>query len=228
MGEQVYEGLEAPVLALDVIPQILGYPPRTVLELGANTGSDTFRLLAAFPEATIHCFEPDPRAYAQLERDLHGTRARFYPLAVAASDGPLTFHQSTGDAPWVDTPIPGGWNQSGSIHAPKTHLVAYDWCRFETTITVEGVALDSWADRRSIRDVDFIWADLQGAEHDLIRGGRHVLERTRLLYTEYSDHELYEGQLPLHRLLEMLPGWSILRQYPGDVLLQNMRPRVSA
>jgi hypothetical protein len=83
--------------------------------------------------------------------------------------------------------------------------------------------LDSWAAAEGISKVDFIWADVQGAEIDVIEGGQETLSRTRYLYTEYCDDELYEGQQPLEKLLEQMPGWVVHTRFPGDVLLENER-----
>ena len=66
---------------------------------------------------------------------------------------------------------------------------------------------------------------MQGAEADLIRGGAEVLARTRLLYTEYSEVEMYEGQLDLRRLLELLPDFEPIVRWPTDVLLRNRSPQ---
>ncbi|EGE56154.1 nodulation protein [Rhizobium etli CNPAF512] len=67
--------------------------------------------------------------------------------------------------------------------------------------------------------------DVQGAEADVIAGGNQILMRTRYIYAEYSDHELYEGQLPLRAILELLPSFQVVVEYPrgveGDVLLKN-------
>jgi hypothetical protein len=62
---------------------------------------------------------------------------------------------------------------------------------------------------------------MQGAEGDLISGGRSTLGHTRYLYTEYSDEEWYEGQPNLARLIDMLPNFSVLKRYPMDVLFKN-------
>ena len=76
-----------------------------------------------------------------------------------------------------------------------------------------------------IEHVDFIWADVQGAEVDLVEGGQRTLANTRLLYTEINDIEMYEGQITLEGLLARLPGWSVVKRYPNDVLLRNDRLR---
>lgn len=70
--------------------------------------------------------------------------------------------------------------------------------------------------------VDFIWADLQGAEGDLIDGGQIALTNTRYLYTEYSNDELYQGEIGLQEIINKLPGkWSVVEDYGSDVLLKN-------
>jgi hypothetical protein len=57
----------------------------------------------------------------------------------------------------------------------------------------------------------------------MIRGGQRTLSRTRYLYTEYSDDELYEGQIGLRKILEMLPDFRVVELWQDDVLLQNTR-----
>lgn len=90
-------------------------------------------------------------------------------------------------------------------------------------VTVTTTTLDCWCSEHGIEVVDFIWMDVQGAEADVFKGGPATLSRTRFLYTEYADRELYEGQLDLRRLLKTLRGFRILTRYPGDVLLANRR-----
>ena len=84
------------------------------------------------------------------------------------------------------------------------------------------MGLDTWCDENGIEAIDFIWLDVQGAEMDVIRGGEKVLVKTRYIYTEYSDQELYEGQSPLDQLLNALPAFKIVERYRGDVLLENV------
>jgi hypothetical protein len=69
--------------------------------------------------------------------------------------------------------------------------------------------------------VDFIWADVQGAESDLIEGASGILASTRYFYTEYSNSEWYEGQITLPGLVQMLPDFELVRRYPMDVLFRS-------
>jgi hypothetical protein len=94
---------------------------------------------------------------------------------------------------------------------------------FGGEVEVDAVRLDSLHRRLGLDVVDFVWADIQGAERELILGGRHALVRTRYLYTEYSDHELYEGQPSLNEILALLPEFRLIELWPNNVLLGNRR-----
>jgi hypothetical protein len=62
---------------------------------------------------------------------------------------------------------------------------------------------------------------VQGAEADLIKGGKRALQHTRYFYTEYSNYELYEGQPRLRSLMKLLPDFAIVARYSNDVLFEN-------
>lgn len=208
-------------LNLHHLRRLLGRRPRCILEIGANDGSDSLRLRTVFPKAALHCFEPDPRAFRSLTLKVQGRRIQPHQLAIGAIDGETDFHQSSGMPPDTERSLPDGWDLSGSIRRPLEHLDAHPWCTFDSIIKVPVARLDTWANQHGVEHVDFIWADVQGAEIDLIEGGSTTLANTRYLYTEYSNRELYSGQVNLEGLLAALPAWTVERLYPNDVLLRN-------
>jgi 2-O-methyltransferase len=205
--------------------QLLGTDAPLILEIGANDGAHTNRFVTDFPDCTVYAFEPDPRAAAKFRARGHHPRIHLFEIAIGAQDGEAEFHVSSGlpDAmpAHIRKDYPLGWDQSGSLRAPKTHQTVWPWVKFETVIKVPVRRLDTWAKQNGITAVDLIWADMQGAEGDLIAGGRETLARTRFLYTEYSNDEWYEGQPSLPHLAQLLPDFSILRRYPMDVLFGN-------
>ena len=69
--------------------------------------------------------------------------------------------------------------------------------------------------------VDFIWMDVQGAEHLVIAGGPSTFARTRFCYFEYSDSELYRGQQDLQTLLRALGTYRLLATYENNALAVN-------
>ncbi len=204
---------------------LLGKSDPTILEAGCNDGTDTRVFLELFPDARIYCFEPDERARERF----YAPGAMLYPCAVGGHDGITKFYQSSGlpmplppaEFAEIKARLPKGWDYSGSIRSPKNHKNHHPWCKFCAPIEVPIITLDTWAKFALVEQVDFIWADVQGAEVDMIRGAKRVLANTRFLYTEYSNHELYEGQITLSQILEALPNWTIEQKWREDVLLRN-------
>jgi FkbM family methyltransferase len=183
--------------------------PKVFLELGAHNGSDT-AWMAALPDVVIHAFEPDPRNHPP-------------PLAnVALSRAAVSDHE--GRVPFILSETGWGqpWTYSSSLRQPKNHLLRYP-VTFGKTIEVDAITLDCYARIHGLNIVDFIWADIQGAEGDMIQGGQELLKRTRYLYTEYSDDEMYEGQVSLSEICGMLPEFRVIELWPEEVLLKNQK-----
>ena len=205
------------------LADMVGRDAKTVLDVGANDGGDTLRLLNIFPQATVHAFEPEPRAVTLFRQKVTDSRGMLHELALGAENGTAKFYRSGGAPEGRESEFPQGWHASGSIRPPKEATTVHPWMKFDSQIQVPLMTLDTWAQTTKIDRIDFLWADVQGAEVDLIRGGTETLRRTRYFYTEYSNLEQYEGQLGITQLLQLLPGWSVQEQWPGDVLLRNTR-----
>ncbi|NBW03830.1 MAG: FkbM family methyltransferase, partial [Cytophagia bacterium] len=135
-------------------------------------------------------------------------------IAIGAENGKIIFNQSSG-AEHID---PEGWDHSGSIRKPKSHLEIWPWVTFKQQIEVPIFRLDDWAKDKNLINIDFIWADVQGAEGDLIAGAKQTLNKTRFFYTEFSDEEWYEGQVNFETIEKSLENFSILHKFKNDVL----------
>ncbi|MEM9975577.1 MAG: FkbM family methyltransferase [Pseudomonadota bacterium] len=210
-------------ITFEQIRELVPSPAPVILEIGANDGTDTLRFLECFPRATIHCFEPDPRAAARWRDTVKDTRAHLHQIAIGAADGTATFHQSGGAHRHTQD-----WDYSGSLRAPKAHLDVHPAITFETHIEVPVRALDSWCAEHGIGEIDFMWADVQGAERDLIAGGAKALARTAYLYTEFDNREMYEGQWRLRKIRGHLPHHEVAQKWRKDVLFARLPQRANA
>lgn len=206
-------------ISTDDMRLLIGREDPVILELGCNDGGDSRRLLEAFTGVRLHCFEPDSRPLARF--NIQDSRCVLHQIAIAAEDGPLDLHLSGGlppDGRMTD------WDLSSSIHLPTRHLAVHPWCTFDRTSQVEGRRLDSWlAEHAEIATIDLIWVDFQGAEGDLIRGGRKSLrQKTRYLYTKFCNSPMYEGQITRKQILAQLPEFECIGIFEGyKMLLRN-------
>lgn len=202
------------------IRDLVGTDAPLILEIGAHDGSSTAEFLRAMPNARIFCFEPDPRAIRRHRARLGAdSRVTLMPCAIGRAVGSVRFWQSGG----FEHLHPDGWDHSGSIKKPKGHLGVWPGIRFDNQIEVPLTTLDVFHSAIGMPTVDFIWADVQGAEEDLIVGGQKILRSTRFLYTEYSNEELYEGEINLQGIYDLLVDFTLLSVFEGDVLFKNGR-----
>lgn len=162
-------------------------PPDVIVEAGALDGSDTVRLAAQWPTATVHAFEPVPSAYAQLAAKVDGLpNVRTYQCALAAETGSQEMFISSA-ADGTDRP------DSSSLLAPTGHLDEIPQVRFNTKVMVETWTLDDWAARESLQSVDLMWLDMQGLELSVLKASQKTLATASAVVMEVSRREMYAG-----------------------------------
>lgn len=196
-----------------------------ILEIGCNNGNDSQAFLDTFPGPglRLYCFEPDPRAIAQFKDRIRDPRCELIEAAIAADDGRTVLHMSGGRPPGHPPDL--DWNMSSSIRQPTGHLQMSPWCTFDRKVEVETMRLDTWYKQHpELGTIDFIWADTQGAEVDLINGGRLALDNTRFCFTEFYNTPCYQGQINLAQIIELLgPRWQPMATYENyNVLMRNL------
>lgn len=191
-----------------------------VFEIGSADSNDTVDFLNIFEnQIKIYCFEPEPTnlvlAKQKLSQNL-GKNVFLFEGAISNKSEIVPFNRSR-------TKNPNDLRYSGSLLKPKNHLLEWNWIYFDEFVPVKTITLDDFCQINSINSIDFIWADVQGAEKLLIIGGKKVLKnKVNYLYTEYSNKEYYENQPTLTELLnELGENWVIVQDFGSDVLLKN-------
>lgn len=195
-------------------------PGLTILELGANDGADTTRIinLLALP-FRYYAFEPDKRHWARLGVLACEKPFTFIPQAVGAANGEARFYRS-GGARQPDGPPHA---DSSSLMQPTGITRFYPWMEFHETVA-SVITLDTFCKLHQVNEIDFLWADVQGAELDVVLGGQETFRHVRYFYTEcYQNRTYYAGQPTLDELLAALPGkWHPVFRTATDVLLEQV------
>ncbi len=188
-----------------------------ILEIGANRGTDTEEFLSIFPNAKLYLFEPDPRMIKVLQKKFRKNKKIILEkIALSNVSGKAKFYLS-------ESSTGVGGKDSSSLKEPKKHLEVYPEIKFDRKIFVKTETLDKWAKNEKINLIDFIWADVQGAEKELILGGSKTLnDRTRYFYTEFYNQELYKGQINLKQIKGLLPNFKLVGIWGNNVLFKNI------
>src|SRR3972149_2154443 len=201
------------------VAQLLGKNP-ILFEIGGHLGEDTVHIHSTFKEMSprIYTFEPDPRNVEHIRKVVKFPDCiTFIDKAVGNENRRATFHLSSRE----DRP----WTHSSSLRQPKEHLTVYPWVKFNETVEVDVVRLETFCKENNIPKIDFIWADVQGSENTMIEGAGNLIDGVRFMYLEADDRELYEGQWRISEMVECLSncGWGVARLLAQDILFYNRR-----
>lgn len=163
-----------------------------VLDLGANIGM--FSCVAASKGCHVYAFEPTPST-----RELLKMNQRLYAdfqivaYAVCADIGKASFGCAVADDGDANT----GEN-SLRLKGPESHQIEVD------TITI-----DAFVEQSGLASVDFIKADIEGAERDMLRGARNTLAKFAPKLALCTYHLPDDKEVMEQLILEANPNYVI-------------------
>jgi FkbM family methyltransferase len=201
--------------AYGLIEQYLRSTPRPVIiELGMCNGNHTGMLLNWVYRARYIGFEPDPRNVEKIkELGLH-KMITFFAAAMGNITGPTTFH--------LATPNELGQIGCSSLSAFTPVLTqCWPWLKEQGTVTVPSIRMDDFCRLYDVKYIDFLWMDVQGGERLVFEGARQTIPNIGMIWTEYDGGTLYADSSTLADILKWFPGWNVLADCGGDVLLWN-------
>lgn len=156
-------------------------PTHVIVDIGANIGVFSCFAYLAFPKARIFAYEPNPEAFALLERNVGKCGVVSYEAAVAKEDGVALF--DTGSAITLGT-----LSESGNceVRVLSTKHLADGENIDLLKMDCEGGEWEILADRNLLQRTSTIvmeyhlnaqrsWDQLEGLLHD----GGHVIEKVR-------------------------------------------------
>ncbi len=167
-----------------------------VLDGGAHYGETVDQLLRILPSATVHSFEPNPRAYHRLraEAEHYGERVRTYQVALGATPGRMRLNIARDDQTSSLKPVSQAGRQLFGQRMTTDHCVEVD---VET--------IDRWRAINDVGTVDLLKLDLQGGEVDALRGGSRTLRSdVNLVLAEVHFLPAYDSIPPLRAMLALM------------------------
>lgn len=125
-------------------------PAREIIDLGANVGLATLRLLATHPEARVVAVEADPKLAARLRENVKGLPVTVVNAAIAAESGERTFYRSDSAA----------WANSFDLVDPV-----------QSPMRVSALSLADLVSSQDVKSVDLLKIDVEGAEWEVFGNG---------------------------------------------------------
>lgn len=203
---------------LEKLKEFVKYLPENpiIVEAGANDGTDTLNLSRLWPLAKIYAFEPYPRAYHKLKaRTVSNPMISTYPIALGTKIGVTDFYVSRNPQWHTDDTDPGS---ASSFLPPSKSIWPEPLTFFKEIISVPVTTLDAWARQQGVKNVDFLWLDMQGSEGIMLKESPEILDTVKLIQTEYGIKPYYEGSMVFSDLTAFLESKGFKLIYSiGDV-----------
>jgi FkbM family methyltransferase len=179
----------------------LGVDPKQIVDVGAAEGLWTSECLEVLPEARYLMIDPLEENRAALER-ARGSNPNIsiWTGALGAQAGTLALRASGDQSSFLEGPMTAG----GTIRQVSVRT------------------LDSFLGSELVGPPDFIKADVQGYEIEVLKGAQRCLEAAQLLLLEVSFRRLYVN-CPLAHDVVSYVGARGFRIY--DICTYAQRPR---
>jgi FkbM family methyltransferase len=220
VGDNVSEKIASDGIYEPEIASLLEYflkPGMTFFDVGAHVG--IFSLLAARlvgASGRVHSFEADPWTYSLLCHNIEAnglSQVTTNNLAVSYMEGRISLNFAPVDNVGSNSiaPVGGG----GGF------------------VKVDATSLDAYLERNSISGVDFIKADIEGAEHLMLKGGERLFAQPNRpsLVLEVNEYQLSKLGISPHDIYQALNQfgyfiYKIDRQYTETYRYNQVHERV--
>jgi FkbM family methyltransferase len=137
----------------------------TIVDVGANIGQFMFACKNVFPDAKVYSIEPDPNIFKILKKNTKNYKnVTVYNLALNNIKRKIKFYVSSEFSEWSSLKIINDKKYTVSVvNAEKGDVLL-----------------------RSIKQIDLLKIDVEGAEYDVVLGLLDTLKRTKYLLIEVS------------------------------------------
>lgn len=157
-----------------------GFNPKQIIDVGASDGSWTRECMTLFPTSRYLLAEPLKDRIETLSRLAAScSNVDIYNGALSSTSGTMTIH----------------------VHGDQSSLLESKAFPTDTSYEIPVEMLDNLLSSGRILPPDFIKADVQGYELDVLEGARKSLESTELILLEVSFRQLYERAPLAHEVI---------------------------
>lgn len=164
-----------------------------IFDIGSRDCMQSIEFYNHFPNAKIYAFECNPNTLNICKKNIENYRDRITLIegAVCDYDGEITFYpinQKKTITSWTDgNPGASSLFKSNGTYDVETYV--------QDEIKTNCHRLDTIIKKHTIKNVDIIWMDLQGAELLAMKGLGDFIKGVKYIHTEVSFKEMYEGQV---------------------------------
>src|ERR1035437_1358058 len=166
---------------------------RIIIEIGANTCSESVDFSVTFPNVDIYPFECNPDTIPRCKEKIKGhPRIHLIEKAVSDKNGASSFFPI--DTTKAKTPHEDGNPGASSMFMRNESLGVFREELPQKKVTVESITLHTFMTEQNISSIDILWLDAQGAELMILKGLGEKISKVNIIQCEVEFVEEYKGQ----------------------------------
>jgi len=184
-----------------------------VFDVGANEGSFSRQVRAANPNIPIYAFEPHPKTFQRLSKNVEQLDIKTYNVGVGSAEGMLTLYDYV--------------NEDGSCHASLYKDVIEEIYKGQTTAyNIKIISLDAFVSEHNIERICLLKIDTEGHEMEVLKGFVNFIEQNKVDYIHFEFNEMnVVSRVFFKDFWQILPNYDFYRMLPdGLVPISDYRP----
>ena len=105
-----------------------------------------------------------------------------------------------------------GWLYSSTLSETKKN----DSAIWSHKINVKTKKLDTFCKEQCIREIDFLWTDVEGAEVKLLKGAKETLKLTKYIMLECNNNRIFKSSLTDSESVSLMKMYNFTNIYQSD------------
>lgn len=149
-----------------------------LFDIGANVGNYSKKLRAAFPDAKIYAFEPNPNTFEMLNSNMKSLEVYCYSLGLSSQISQQKIYTYA--------------RETDSEHTSFYKSVITDLHKDNNILEIEckTVSLDEFCESQKITYIDFIKIDTEGHELEVLSGAKTMIAENKIGIIQFEFNEM--------------------------------------
>jgi FkbM family methyltransferase len=182
----------------------VGEPP-VVLDVGANIGSYSSRVMQLYPQARVYAFEPHAVSFRRLSEQAQRLGFEAFNLAASEVAGRANLYNR-----------PGTSSEMASL---QRGVIEAGMGRPAVSSEVQVARLDDFVQDHGLSHISLLKIDTEGHELSVLRGAAEMLAAGQVEAVQFEFNEMHAiSRVFLRDIIEALPGYVFYRLLPDGLV----------
>ena len=183
-----------------VVPKHTKSTRPVFFDVGAHVGNYAHLLRKKFANAQIFAFEPNPKTFEQLQRNVANANVRAVNIGLSNEKATTTIYTYGNETD----------SEHASVYADVMTSLHHD--QKPVSFDIELETLDAFCEQHEIQEIDFLKIDTEGHELSVLEGAKRMLSSGKIKLIQFEFNEMnVVSRVFMKDFYSVLPAYSLYR-----------------